>query len=36
MIELVMPKVDHFEGIHGFGEEVEKIEGAPNFRQAGA
>lgn len=26
-------KVDHFEGIHGFGEEVEKIEGAPNFRQ---
>jgi len=26
-------KVDHFEGVHAMPDEVEKVEGAPNFRQ---
>ena len=26
-------QVDHFEGIHAMPDEVEKVEGAPNFRQ---
>ena len=26
-------QVDHFEGIHAMPDEVEKVDGAPNFRQ---
>ena len=26
-------QVDHFEGVHAMPDEVEKVEGAPNFRQ---
>ena len=26
-------QVDHFEGVHAMPDDVEKVEGAPNFRQ---
>ena len=33
MLILFFAQVDHFEGIHAMPDEVEKVDGAPNFRQ---
>ena len=32
-LTLFFVQVDHFEGIHAMPDEVEKVDGAPNFRQ---